>query len=184
MNSAALKIVDRSWTLFLDRDGVINHENPLGYINSWKDFKMYDGVKEAFKIFSQRFGLVFIVTNQRGVSKGITNAGELLMIHNNLMKEISLSDGHIDRIYVCSDLHDSSSNRKPNAGMALQAKKDFPKIDFKKSIMIGNSLTDMGFGRNAGIAINIFLPTTMNFDNTNLLIDLTFPDLVSFAAAL
>ena len=45
--------------------------------------------------------------------------------------------------------------RKPGTGMARQAKKDFPEIDFSKSIIVGDSVSDMEFGRNAGM-ITIF----------------------------
>jgi len=78
-----------------------------------------------------------------------------------------------------------SENRKPNAGMGLQAVKDFPKIDLSKSIMIGNTLSDMKFGRNLGVTINIFLPTTRKdvaLDDED--IDLVFNDLISAAKAL
>ena len=78
-----------------------------------------------------------------------------------------------------------SPNRKPNTGMGLQAKKDFPAINFSKSIMIGNTLSDMKFGRNLGIAINIFLPTTRkDVDINHTDIDLVFNDLISVARAL
>jgi histidinol phosphatase-like enzyme len=69
--------------------------------------------------------------------------------------------------------------------MGLQAVKDFPKIDLSKSIMIGNTLSDMKFGRNLGVSINIFLPTTRKdvaLDDKD--IDLVFNDLISAAKAL
>ena len=78
-----------------------------------------------------------------------------------------------------------SPNRKPNPGMGLQAIKDFPEIDLSKSIMIGNTLSDMKFGRNLGVAVNIFLSTTqkdMVLPHED--IDLVFNDLISVAKAL
>jgi histidinol phosphatase-like enzyme len=78
-----------------------------------------------------------------------------------------------------------SENRKPNPGMGLQAMKDFPKIDLSKSIMIGNTLSDMKFGRNLGVALNIFLPTTRKdipLDDVD--IDMVFDNLISVAKAL
>lgn len=41
--------------------------------------------------------------------------------------------------------------RKPNTGMALQAQKDFPEIDFNRSVMVGDGLHDMEFGRKLGM---------------------------------
>ena len=185
METAILKSIDSTWTLFLDRDGVINNEVHLEYVNTWEEFNMYEGVLKAFKTFSEKFGLIFIITNQRGVSKGITKAEDLTTIHDNLTIEIVKAGARIDRIYFCTDMDDLSPNRKPNPGMAHQAKADYPAINFSKSIMIGNTLSDMGFGRNAGVGINIFLPTTnQNIVIPHPLIDLVFPSLYTVAEAL
>ncbi|RYZ62009.1 MAG: histidinol phosphate phosphatase, partial [Chitinophagaceae bacterium] len=75
-------------------------------------------------------------------------------------------------------------NRKPNPGMAVQAKKDFPEIDFSKSIMVGNKPSDMRFGRAAGM-YTVFLATTnpdQSYPHPD--IDLRFNNLAEFAAAL
>ena len=177
-----LHSIDKSWTLFLDRDGVINDEKPLEYVNKWDEFKLYPGVLEAIKIFTQKFGKIFIVTNQRGVAKGLTKLEDLELIHKNLLQNIEEAEGQIDKIYFCTDMEDTSLNRKPNTGMGLQAKKHFPEIEFSKSIMIGNTLSDMQFGRNLGVAFTIFLPTTApDVPIPNPLIDFVFPDLQSVA---
>ncbi|MEO8110964.1 MAG: HAD-IIIA family hydrolase [Ginsengibacter sp.] len=178
-----LKQIDKTWTLFLDRDGVINEEKHLDYIHTWDEFKFYAGVKEAIKIFTEKFGRIFIVTNQRGVAKGVTKAEDLDLIHKNMLQELTLAGGRIDKLYFCAEME--SPNRKPNPGMGLQAQKDFPEVDFSKSIMIGNTLSDMKFGRNVGVAVNIFLPTTRkDVDLKHEDIDLFFPDLLAAARAL
>jgi histidinol phosphatase-like enzyme len=100
-----------------------------------------------------------------------------------MLKEIEKAGGRIDRIYFCTEME--SENRKPNPGMGLQAKKDYPNIDLSESVMIGNTLSDMEFGRNLGIAMNIFLPTTRKdipLDHED--IDFVFDDLISVAKAL
>jgi D-glycero-D-manno-heptose 1,7-bisphosphate phosphatase len=179
-----LKQINNDWTLFLDRDGVINHEKHLGYINTWDEFVFYDGVKEAIRIFTSRFRHIFVVTNQKGVGKGITQPENLNSIHQNMITEIETTGGRIDKIYFCPDLNEASPNRKPNPGMALQAKQDFPEIDFTRSIMVGNTLGDMQFGRNIG-AITIFLPTTRpEVEHTDKRIDAVYPSLLHFAKAL
>jgi histidinol-phosphate phosphatase family protein len=178
-----LKNINPSWTLFIDRDGVINDEKHLDYIHTWDEFKFYDGVKEALEIFNKKFGTIVMVTNQRGVAKGLTKLKDLELIHKNMLQEIEDSMGRIDKIYFCPDME--SPNRKPNPGMGLQALKDFPKIDLSKSIMIGNTLSDMKFGKNLGVAINIFLPTTRkDVDVKHPDIDMVFDDLISLANAL
>jgi histidinol-phosphate phosphatase family protein len=178
-----LKNIDASWTLFIDRDGVVNDEKHDDYIHTWDEFKFYEGVKEAFEIFNKKFGVIVMITNQRGVAKGLTKIEDLHLIHKNMLQEIETANGRIDRIYFCTDME--SENRKPNPGMGLQAIKDFPAIDLSKSIMIGNTLSDMKFGRNLGVAITVFLPTTrkdIRLDHED--IDLVFDDLISVAKAL
>ena len=178
-----LKNIDPSWTLFIDRDGVINHEKHLDYIHTWDEFKFYDGVKEAMEIFSKKFAYIIMITNQRGIAKGLTKLEDLQLIHKNMLQEIEDAGGRIDKIYFCTDME--SPNRKPNPGMGLQAIKDFPRIDLSKSMMIGNTLSDMKFGRNLGVAVNIFLSTTLkNIPADHEDINLVFNDLISVAKAL
>lgn len=155
----------------------------MDYIHTWDEFEFYPGVKEAFKIFNKKFGIIVMVTNQRGIAKGLTKLKDLHIIHKNMVQEIEDSGGRIDRIYFCADME--SPNRKPNPGMGLQAIEDFPEIDLSKSIMVGNTLSDMKFGRNLGIAINIFLPTTRkDVDVNDPVIDMVFNDLISVAKEL
>ena len=183
MKNFDLKKINSSWTLFIDRDGVVNDEKLLDYIHTWDEFKFYEGVKEAFKIFNKKFGTIVMITNQRGVAKGLTKIEDLNLIHKNMLQEIEDAEGRIDQIYFCTDME--SENRKPNTGMGLQAMKDFPQINLSKSVMIGNTLSDMKFGRNLGVAINIFLSTTrkdVSLDHED--IDLVFNDLISVAKAL
>ncbi len=178
-----LKAIDSTWTLFIDRDGVINREKKDNYIHTWEEFEFYEGVKDALKIFNETFGRIILVTNQRGIAKGITKLENLEIIHKNMVKEIEIAGGRIDRIYFCPDM--DGLNRKPNHGMGLQAIKEFPEIDLSKSVMIGNTLSDMAFGRNLGVSLNIFLPTTRKEVAVNdSQIDMVFPDLISAANAL
>lgn len=159
---------------------MVNEEKKDDYIHKWDEFRFYDNVKEAFRIFNQVFGAIIMITNQRGVAKGLTQVADMEEIHTNMMQEIRLAGGRIDKIYVCTDME--GENRKPNPGMGLQALNDFPQIDLKKSVMIGNTISDMEFGRNLGVAINIFLPTTRKeIDPNDARIDLVFENLYAVA---
>lgn len=151
--------IDTAWTLFLDRDGVINHEKKDDYILYRSEFIFYDGIIEAISRLSSLFETIVIVTNQRGVGKGWMSEDDLKDIHAYMLAEIEAAGGHINKIYYCTDLDNNSPNRKPNPGMAHQAKADFPQINFSKSIMIGNKLSDMQFGRAAGMH-TVFVATT------------------------
>ena len=179
-----LKKIDKSWTLFIDRDGVINDEKVGEYVLHWGEFIFSKGVLHSFKKLSNVFGRLIIVTNQRGVGKGLMTKEALDSIHLEMQREVEIVNGHIDKIYVCCDVENTSINRKPNPGMALQAKKDFPEIDFSKSIMVGNKPSDMRFGRAAGM-FTVFLATTnpdQPFPHPD--VDLRFASLADFAAAL
>jgi D-glycero-D-manno-heptose 1,7-bisphosphate phosphatase len=173
--------VDKTWTLFLDRDGVINHEKQENYILNWSEFRFYDKVTEAIEIFARLFGTIVMVTNQRGVGKGLMTTEDLDEIHANMLAEIVARNGRIDKIYYCSSMDNDCYERKPNPGMAFQAQKDFADIYFSKSIMVGNKLSDMKFGRNAGM-FTVYLDTTNpEVISPNELIDLRYPSLYAFA---
>lgn len=176
--------IDNTWTLFLDRDGVINHEKHQDYIHTWDEFVFYDGVHEAMSIFAKKFRYIIIVTNQRGIGKGVTKLEDLHLTHKNMKTAIEENGGRVDEIYFCPDVDSESPNRKPNPGMGLQAIKDFPNIDPDKSIMVGNTLSDMQFGRNLGVK-TIFLPTTrpeVNLKDER--IDAVYNSLLDFATTL
>jgi len=179
-----LKEVNNNWTLFLDRDGVINYEKKDDYILNPNEFHFYEEVPESVKIFSEIFMMNIIATNQRGVGKGWMTEKDLEAIHEYMQQALEQAGGRIDRIYYCTSLNDDDPFRKPKPGMALQAKMDFPKIDFSKAIMIGNNISDMEFGRNAGMH-TVFLTTTHpDIQLPHPVIDLVFSNLSAFAKAL
>ena len=179
-----LNKIDKTWTLFLDRDGVINVEKKDAYVLNAAEFIFSDKAQQAIEILSDIFGLMLITTNQRGVSKGLMMLEDLHDVHAYMLEEIADNAGRIDKIYFCVDLHNESPNRKPNTGMALQAKKDFPQIDFSKSIMVGNKLTDMQFARKAGMHAVFIASTNPEIVFPHELIDARYNSLFEFAVAL
>ena len=179
-----LKDIDQTWTLFLDRDGVINHEKEMDYVYRYSEFVFHDRVMDAMKIFSEHFGKIILVTNQRGVGRGLMSEDDLIDIHQQMLSDISHSGGRIDEIFYCTSTDNAHPNRKPNPGMAFLAQKKFPHIDFKKSIMVGNNLSDMQFGRNAGMCTIHVRTTHPDIQLPNDLIDASFLDLYDFASAL
>lgn len=179
-----LEQIDKSWTLFLDRDGVINEERLGEYVLHWGEFVFSKGVLDVFKKLSDRFGRVIIISNQRGVGKGLMTEEALQTIHLEMQREVEIVNGKIDKIYYCTEKDEKCFNRKPNPGMALQAYRDFPDIDPSKSVMVGNKPSDMKFGRAAGV-FTVFVRTTnpdQPFPHAD--IDLVFPSLSDFASAL
>jgi D-glycero-D-manno-heptose 1,7-bisphosphate phosphatase len=184
MTADWIKQIDKTWTIFLDRDGVINIEKEDDYIRHWDDFHFIDGVLDAIPEFSRHFGRVVVVTNQKGVGKGLMSENDLLSINNGILDMVEKSGGHIDMIYYCTALEDSDPCRKPNPGMAYQAQKDFPELDFNRSLMIGNTMGDMKFGKACGM-YTIFIPSAKPMPELpNALIDAVFQSLYDVAKAL
>ncbi len=151
--------IDNNWTLFLDRDGVINRKIDNDYVRNWEQFEFLPDVKESLKELSQIFNRIIIVTNQRGVGRGLMSEQELENIHRNVMQEVEEAGGRIDAIFSCTDIEDAgSTHRKPKPGMALDAKTEFPEIDFSRSIIAGDALSDMEFGENLGMITVLIYP--------------------------
>ena len=144
--------IDKSWTLFLDRDGVVNVRLIDDYVKNLEEFEFLPGVLDAFKIFAEKFGRIIIVTNQQGVGKGLMTLEDVEKVHEFMVKEIENQQGRVDKIYVCPQLKSDTDNfRKPSPRMAFMAQHDYPEIDFDKSVMIGDSNSDIEFGKNAGM---------------------------------
>jgi histidinol-phosphate phosphatase family protein len=147
-----LNEIDTGWTLFLDRDGVINQRKPGGYIQYQEDLVFLPGVLESLYHFGDIFAYIIVVSNQQGVGKGLMTMDELTAVNDCLKDKVEQSHGRIDEIYTCTELEGFDAwCRKPAPGMAYQAQKDFPLIDFSKSIMVGDMESDIIFGKNLGM---------------------------------
>lgn len=144
--------IDRDWTLFLDRDGVINRRLEGRYVRSSDEFEFLPGVLDALVEFDKIFNKIVIVTNQQGIGKELMTHEDLGAVHEAMLTTIENYGGRIDAIYYCPhlDVYEPLC-RKPAPGMALEAKKDFPEINFKQSIMVGDSITDVQFGNLLGM---------------------------------
>ena len=179
-----LSSIDKHWTIFLDRDGVINHEKYLDYIYNYEEFRFYENVPDAIRQLSQIAGRIIITTNQRGVGKGLMTTEALEKIHAAMVHDINTAGGRIDKIYYCTSVNNDDPNRKPNPGMIWEAQRDFPEIQPGKALIVGNNLSDMEFGRNAGIH-TVFVKTTHPGQSLpHSWIDRAYQSLPDFAKAL
>lgn len=174
--------IDKNWSLFLDRDGVINRRIVGDYVKKWEEFKFTEGALDAIKICNSIFNKIVVVTNQQGIAKGFYTTNDLNTIHDGMLNEIKATGGRIDKVYFCPELDATNAPcRKPNTGMGLAAKNDFPEIDFSKSIMVGDSLSDLEFGKKLGMK-TIFISNEITDVPTNA--DFIFYSLKDFALAL
>ena len=102
-------------------------------------------------------------------------------INVNMRSSVAEAGGRIDKVYAATARNDDDHNRKPNTGMALQAQLDYPEIDFKKSVMVGNSLSDMEFGKRLSM-YTVFLTTKHEpFSLPHDLIDEQYESLYAWA---
>jgi len=171
-------------TLFLDRDGVINVERKNDYAKNITEFAFIDGALDAIALLSAKFDNIFIVTNQRGVGRGVMSQADLDMVHEYMIKEIEARNGQISKIYTCTDINSDSINRKPNTGMAFLARKDFPAVEFKRSVLVGNSKSDIQFGKKLDM-YTVLVGDKYPRDNEIYdIIDAYFPNLYEFALSL
>lgn len=139
-------------TLFLDRDGVINRRIVNGYVANIEQFEFKDDFLEMMVHIAPHFKKIFIVSNQQGVGKGIMTMQQVETVNEFMCHELEQRGINIDKVYICPHLAADNCNcRKPNPGLALQAKNDFPDIDFANSVMIGDSPSDLLFGRKCGM---------------------------------
>lgn len=142
---------DVLWTVFLDRDGVLNRKMPDGqYVTDWQQFRWIPGSLEALALLAAAPARIVVVTNQQGVAKGLLTAQRLEDIHRKMKADVAAAGGRIDGIYVCPHLEGSCDCRKPGIGLFLHAKRDFPDTNFCQSVVVGDSQSDIEAGKRLG----------------------------------
>jgi len=143
--------------LFLDRDGVINERLPGQYVKTKEDFVFMPGALQTFSQLAKRTTRIIIVTNQQGVGKEIMTYDELDQVHTHMQAQIEEHGGRVDAIYSCTELETDKSNcRKPSPAMGIWAKMRFPELDFARALMVGDSVSDILFGKHLGMKTVLF----------------------------
>lgn len=146
---SALPISRTYNTLFLDRDGVLNKRVVGGYVTKWSEFELLPGVLQGLALVNHFFREIIIVTNQRGISRGLVSEATVQSIHSRLIELVAEHGGKIDKVYTCPCA--DCDCRKPNTGMALTAQQDFPLIRFNESLLVGDSLSDLNMAKQLAI---------------------------------
>lgn len=165
------------WTLFLDRDGVINERKMDGYIQYPLEFVLLPNVAETIVAFREWVDTIVVVTNQRGIARGLMTESDLQAVHLQMEVELAVKGATLDGVFYCPHERDAGCDcRKPLPGMALQAQSSFPKINFEKALLIGDTATDMQMGRALGMLCVHVGPEAVVPE----LFDLHLPDLGAF----
>jgi D-glycero-D-manno-heptose 1,7-bisphosphate phosphatase len=139
--------------VFLDRDGVINRpfvHNGKSYAPTRvQDFEIFPEIPEFLLALKHKGFLLVIVTNQPDVGNGLVEQSVVEAIHERMLAALPQISGYsiIDKIKVCYHSQKEGCDcRKPKPGMLLEAAKEL-KIDFKRSIMIGDRASDIAAGK-------------------------------------
>lgn len=163
------KLLSRVNAVFVDRDGVINRKMPEGeYVMTWSQFHLLPGAIDAIAKLKRAGLLVIVVTNQRGIALGLYGAEDVVRIHARLQQELAVNGASIDGFYICPHDDGVCQCRKPQTGLFAQAMADFPGIRPQSSVMVGDSFSDIEFGRNAGMR-TIFIKGDGGEDNARQL---------------
>lgn len=137
--------------MFLDRDGVINRKPADGeYIRNWKEFELIPTVVDWIRLFNSLGLLVIVVTNQRGVARGLIQQTDLAEIHDRMIRELNQRGAHINDIFCCPHENNACDCRKPKPGLVRQACQKWD-VDMSRSILIGDSDADRQLAEGCGL---------------------------------
>ena len=142
--------------VFFDRDGVVNRSPGPGYVNHLDDFHVLPGFADCVRAAAEKGVPAVIVTNQRGIQRGITPPAQLDAMHRHLRDELAREGLGLLDVLVCTADDDAHPDRKPNPGMLRTAAKRH-QLDLSKSWMIGDRESDVQTGRNAGVAVTVLV---------------------------
>lgn len=141
-------------TVFLDRDGVINAKAADDdYIRNWKQFRFLPGAGPAIGLLAAAGRRVVVVTNQRGIALGLVDEPALTEIHKRMRERLARYGGELAGIYHCPHDHGQCDCRKPGIGLLQRARAEQPAIDFRRSVLVGDSLSDLQCGAAAGCGV-------------------------------
>lgn len=139
-------------TVFLDRDGILNQKMPEGqYVTRWEEFRILPGVMQALRRLNEAGLRIVVVSNQRGIARGLYSAADVAAIHAKFQQQLEDSGAHVDAFFICPHDKGQCNCRKPLPGLFDQAVVQFPEIAAETSVMIGDSLSDIEFGRRLGM---------------------------------
>jgi histidinol-phosphate phosphatase family protein len=143
---------------FIDRDGVINHNAKLhDYIKTWSEFRFYNNCFYGLKHLKDKKIMSILVSNQRGIARGMLSENTLNEIHNKMQSELKERGANFSAIKYCPhNYEDKCQCRKPNSGMILSAAKEF-EIDLNNSFMIDDAKEGIEAGKKAGCSTILVL---------------------------
>ena len=141
---------------FFDRDGVLNIDH--GYVGDVSRFELIEGAAQAIRLCREAGYLVFVVTNQSGVARGLFEEEDVKALHDHMRAQLAAKGAAIDDIRYCPHHPEAKreryrkdcSWRKPGTGMILDIARHWP-LDLARSFLVGDKASDMEAARAAGM---------------------------------
>ncbi len=142
--------------LFLDRDGVINHE--VGYLYRPKEVRFVDGIFSLCRAAQARGYRLIVVTNQSGIARGFYSTEEFELLMEWMRGEFLRESIALDAVYHCpyhpvhgiGEFKREHADRKPAAGMLLRGAEAFG-LDLGASLLVGDRCSDIEAANTAGL---------------------------------
>jgi D-glycero-D-manno-heptose 1,7-bisphosphate phosphatase len=174
------------WCLFLDRDGVINRRIVGDYVRTTRQWEYLPGALQALRLLSEWAPRIVIVTNQRGVGRGLVSEAELDRIHTRLLEDVAIVGARVDAIQVCPHLEsDGCPCRKPQPGLALSWLAVNREVNPARSVMVGDSPSDMGMAQNlaavTGGCVRVLIDDRSDPSMSTATADYRYPTLLDYA---
>lgn len=146
----------RSKALFLDRDGVINHE--VGYLHAKEQVRWVDGIFELCRVAKELGYKLVVVTNQAGIARGYYSEAQFQALMQWMRHEFEARGARLDAVYYCpfhpehgvGAYKREHEDRKPGAGMLRRAAREL-RLDLGSSLMAGDRCSDVAAAHAAGL---------------------------------
>ena len=161
--------------LFLDRDGVVNHE--VGYLHRAADLAFIDGIFSLCRTAQSLGYRLVIVTNQAGIARGLYTTADFENLMDLIRDRFELEQIRLDAVYHCpyhpegivAPYNCDHPDRKPSPGMILRAAGDLA-LDLPRSILIGDRCSDIAAANAAHLRQAFLLAGTepATLDSTRL----------------
>jgi D-glycero-D-manno-heptose 1,7-bisphosphate phosphatase len=151
--------------LFLDRDGVINHE--VGYLYRREDVRWVEGIVPLCRT-AQRLGYrLVVITNQSGIARGMYSEADFNDLMDWMRAELAREGVHLDAVYYCpyhpehgvGPYRREHQDRKPGPGMLLRAAADLG-VDLSRSVLVGDRCSDIAAANAAAVRLAFLLQGT------------------------
>jgi D-glycero-D-manno-heptose 1,7-bisphosphate phosphatase len=141
---------------FLDRDGVVNHDD--GFMGTSDRIRWMPNAAQAIRRLNEAGYLVFFFTNQSGVARGFFTEDELRRLHDWMRTELAAQGAVVDDVRYCPHHPDGSVAgyqedhhwRKPAPGMIHDLMVHWP-VRREGSFVIGDRATDIEAAQAAGL---------------------------------